>query len=69
MSKHEPSGHFKPSPYSYVSAHNCIGEVRPCGRGYFAVAVIAGFPIWLGTYIDRAEACRAIVDAHGGADA
>jgi hypothetical protein len=40
--------------------------VRPHGNNFFAVAVIAGYPIWLGTYIDRQDACRAVIEAHGG---
>ena len=71
MTKHVPPSQFKPplKPYSYVGAHNCFGGARPHGDMYSAVAVIAGYPVWLGTYPSRREACCAIIDAHGGWDA
>jgi hypothetical protein len=33
---------------------------------FFAVAIIADAPIWLGIYPTRQEACLAVLEAHGG---
>ncbi len=76
MSIAYPPGQFKapslpsskpPKSYRHVVAHHCLGEVRPQGDMYSAVAVFSdGLCVWLGIYPDRAEACEAVIEAHGG---